>query len=199
MVKRQKKLRIGFFILALLGIFFVLGKGELFSQNQLSAISEKELSAEPVSSCVFEEEAQKYLEDIYQFSPDHFGASKPKLVFNQNDVIRVGNKVALGKEDGKNITIYEKGFQELYGENCSSTALARLQSTIAHEYAHHIDFDSGAILKTLDTDSLEYSAELGGEHALFELVWQKTNPKAPPIDEKGQIKVSELKKILTSI
>lgn len=199
MTKTEKKLKIGFFIMAFLSILFVLEKADLFAKSQFHTTSEKELGVGSHSPCLFEKEAQKYLDEIYHFSPDHFGTSKPKLIFNTSDNLYMGSKVVVGKEDGENITLYEKGFTELYGENCSDAAIARLQSTIAHEYAHHIDLDSGLIKKELQTESLEYSAELGGEHALFELVWNKENPKAVKIDEKEKEKVEELKEILASI
>lgn len=195
----KRKLKIGFFIIAFLGIFFTLERNGLLAKNQFHTISEREFDNNGSSQCAFEKEAQKYLDEIYQFSSDHFGASRPDLIFNIEDILYVGNKVVVGKSDGKNIIIYEKGFTDLYGEKCSDASLARLQSTIAHEYAHHIDFDSKIIKKSLITDSLEYSAELGGEHALFELVWNKENPKAAKINEKEKGKVEELKEILKNI
>lgn len=199
MTKRQRKLQIGFFILTLLGVFFVFGKTGLFA-NQAYSTAEKSSGSNNNSACVLENEAQKYLDDVYQFSPDHFGVSKPKLVFNTSDNLYVGNRIVVGKEDGKSITIYEKGFTELYGENCSEAHLERLQSTIAHEYAHHIDFNSGLIKKTIDTRNLEYSAEVGGEHALFELVWNRENPDAAKIStEHEKEEIETAKKELASI
>ena len=199
MIKRQRRLQLGFFILTLWGALFVLGKTELSARSQFYATVEKSSSNSVNSACVLEKEAQKYLDDIYQSSPDHFRVSKPKLVFDTSDNLHVGNRIVVGKEDGKNITIYEKGFTELYGENCSEAHLERLQSTVAHEYAHHIDFNSGFIEKELGTESMEYSAEIGGEHALFELVWDKENPKATKISAKEKGEVETLKKELASI
>lgn len=199
MTKRQKRLRIGFFIIALLGVLFVLGKTELSAESQFYATAEKSSGNSIGSACVLESKAQKYLDEIYQFSPDHFGVSKPKLVFNTGDNPHIDEKIAVGKEDGKSITIYEKGFEELYGKNCSEASLERLRSTIAHEYAHHIDFNSGVIKKTIGTENLEYSAEIGGEHALFELVWNKENPKAAKIStEHEKEEIEELKKFLVT-
>lgn len=199
MTKRQRKLQAGFFILALTGAFFFLERADLFAYQSYATV-EKNSSSNSAYSCSLENEAQKYLDEIYQFSPNHFGVSKPKLVFNTSDNLYIGNKVVVGKEDGKNITIYAKGFEELYGENCSEASLERLQSTIAHEYAHHIDFNSGLIKKELETENLEYSAKIGGEHALFELVWNRGNPKAAKIStEHEKEEIETLKKKLALI
>ncbi len=196
MTKRQKRFRIGFSVLVLLGVLFILERTEV-SAGQAYATAEKNSNSRTNSACILESEAQKYLDEIYKFSPDHFGVSKPKLIFNTGDNLYVGNKVVVGKSDGKSITIFEKGFEDLYGKNCSESSSARLQSTIAHEYAHHIDFNSGLIKETLDTKNLEYSAEAGGEHALFELVWNKENPKAAKIStEHEKEEIEELKRKL---
>jgi hypothetical protein len=200
MEKRKSKFRIALSVLALAGVIFILEKTESHAYGQFSSATEKSSGNNSESACVLESEAQKYLDEIYGFSPNHFGVSKPKLMFNTKDNPHIGERIAVGKEDGKNITIFEKGFEELYGDTCSKASLARLQSTIAHEYAHHIDFNSGLIKKELKTKNLEYSAELGGEHALFELVWQKENPKAGKINtqwEKEEIEI--IKKDLISI
>ena len=200
MTKRQQKIRIGFSILAIIIAFFVLGKTELSANSQLYSAIKKDSASGNNFQCSLETQAQKYLDDIYQFSPDHFKVSKPKLVFDASDNLYMGSDVVVGKADGKNITIYEKGFEDLYGETCSEASIERLQSTIAHEYAHHIDFNSGAIKKTIGTENLEYSAQLGGEHALFELVWNKENPKAAKMDTaKEQEEIGELKSKLKSI
>lgn len=199
MTKRQKRFRIGFSVLALLGVLFILERTEV-SAGQAYATAIKSPANNAASACILESEAQKYLDEIYEFSPDHFEVSKPKLVFNTEDNLYVGNKVVVGKSDGKNITVFEKGLEYLYGKNCSENSSARLQSTIAHEYAHHIDFNSGLIKKELDTKNLEYSAEVGGEHALFELVWNKENPKAAKIStEHEKEEIENLKKKLALI
>ena len=159
------------------------------------------LTPQAVFSCDLKGKSASYIEAIYDASDTHYGAPKPTLKYDTKNLRKVGkNKYWVGANDGVTLTIYEKALDKLYGKKCTSAHNRELKATIAHEYAHHIDFNHNkALTKILGTKDLERAAIVGGEHVLHKKTWGRSAPNAKSIRSSEKKKYPEIKRYIESL
>jgi hypothetical protein len=147
------------------------------------------------NACDLQNKAKEYLNDVYNSSGTHYGSSKPVFKYDTKNLRKVGkNKYWVGANDGVTLTIYEKALDKLYGKKCTPAHSKELKATIAHEYAHHIDFNHNqAITKMISTKDLERAAIVGGEHILHKKTWGRIASSAKGLKSAEKKKYTEIK------
>lgn len=154
-----------------------------------------------VSACNLKSNARKYIDIVADTSSTQYGSATPVLKYDTKSVKKVGKaKYWLGSSDGITMTIYEKSFDKLYGKTCTDRHWRELRTTVAHEYAHHIDFNHNkAISKMIGTKDLERAAILGGEYILHDEVWGRTATNAKALKSGEKKKYDAIKRYIDGL